>query len=202
MSWYRNGVIAGSSMMSMIVDGLMTRTEPPARRASRRSDMNRRPEKVENTLNAEVKIRSFIQIRRPPFLCRGGSSIPWQSSAEEFLKAVFLRRLREVVGGPILPVGLPLRHLFGVHRRGRALALALLHQPGGDDVLARFGPQLEIVAGAGLGTGPSDDPVQRAGVELGTVQVPSSFGTIFARAASSRALSSRISMPLSVMTKN
>src|SRR5581483_7084794 len=58
--------------------------------------------------------------------------------AQQFLEAVLLGRLREVVERPVLAVGLALRDFGRVDGRGWALPLAFLNKFRRDDVLARL----------------------------------------------------------------
>src|SRR5580704_7740396 len=69
-------------------------------------------------------------------------------------------RLRLIVGPPVPWVGRLGRCGIRVDGRRLLLPFAFLYQPRGDDVLASGLPELEIFAGATLGTRPDDDAVR------------------------------------------
>src|SRR5882724_780408 len=99
---------------------------------------------------------------------------------QEDLEAVFLGGLREVVGGPILPVGLANRQDVGVNRRRFTLAVAFLNQSRGDQMLAWLLPKLEVLAFAVFCARPRDDLVRvrrRERRDQPRAVLPNNFGT-------------------------
>src|SRR5687767_6481933 len=73
---------------------------------------------------------------------------------------MLLRRLCQVVGGPVLPVARLERHDVGVESGSLAAALTLQDKADREAMLARLLAQLEVVASAGRGGRREDDAVR------------------------------------------